>query len=282
MRRRGSPSSVVLAFACCFVPLISQAQSVTADELVGKHLAAIGTADARAAVKTRVVQGNAIFKILVGGGGQIEGTSGMVSEGRKQRFVLRFQQTYHGENFLFNGDKVSIGFSNSDQTRSGLASLIYAQDAIIREGLWGGALSTGWALLDVPGRKAKLTYDGLKKVDGRELHRLTYQPRKGTDLKIQLFFEPETFRHVMTTYLLEVGNNVGKTVLESPTLKADRTTLEERFSDFTTDGGITLPTRWTFQYARELPSGATSLFEWEIKEEIRQNVTLDPKNFEVK
>jgi len=282
MKSVGSLSSVVLACIFCLLPPNPHGQGLSVDELVAKHLAAIGTPEARAAAKTRVAQGSAVFKILVGGGGQIEGTSGMVSEGRKQRFVMRFQQNYHGENFLLNGDKVSIGFSNSDQTRSGLASLIYAQDAIVREGLWGGVLSTGWALLDVPGRQPRLSYDGLKKVDGRDLHRLTYLPRKGTDLKIQLFFEPDTFRHVMTTYRLEVGNNVGKTVLESPTLKADRTTLEERFDDFTTDSGITLPTRWTFQYTRELPSGATSVFDWEIKDEIRQNLTLDPKNFEVK
>jgi hypothetical protein len=195
---------------------------------------------------------------------------------------MRFQQNYRGENFLYNGDKTSIGFSTSDQTRSGLASLIYSQDALLKEGLFGGALSTGWALLDVPGRQPKVTYDGLKRADGRELYRLTYQPRKGTDLKIQLFFEPETFRHVMTTYLLEVGNNVGKTILDSPTLKADRTTLEERFDQFTTAEGVTLPTHWTFQYTRELPSGATTVTNWDVKEEIQQNMTLDPKNFEIR
>jgi hypothetical protein len=274
--------SVVLCTVSCALPL-SAGDSLTAEDVLAKHLASIGTPEARAGVKSRVVQGSANFKIIVGGGGEILGTTGMVSEGRKQRFVLKFQQNYRGENFLYNGDKVSIGFSNADQTRSGFASLVYAQDAILREGLFGGVLSTGWALLDVPGRKAKLTYDGLKKVDGRELHRLTYQPHKGTDLKIQLFFDPETFHHVMTVYLLEVGNNVGKTILDSPNLKADRTTLEERFDGFTTVEGITLPNHWTFQYTRELPSGTTAIFNWDLKEDnIQQNVTLDPRNFEMK
>jgi hypothetical protein len=283
MKSIGSSASLVLACIFCLLPLNARGQALSAEELVAKHLAAVGSPEARAAVKSRVAQGNAVFKILVGGGGQILGTSGMVSEGRKQRFLMRFQQNYRGENFLSNGDKVSIGFSNSDQSRSGLASLMYAQDAPLREGLWGGVLSTGWPLLDVPGRQPRLTYDGLKKVDGRDLHRLTYQPRKGTDLKIQLFFEPDTFRHVMTTYLLEVGNNVGKTILDSATQKVDRTTLQERFDSFTTVDGVTLPTHWTIQYTREMPSGATSLFNWDIKEDnIQQNVTLDPKNFEIK
>jgi hypothetical protein len=282
MKKLAGALPLVLASLSFVLPHCAASDGMTADELIAKHLGAIGTPEARAAVKTRVARGSAVYKIVVGGGGQILGTAGMVSEGRKQRFVMRFQQNYRGENFLYNGDKTSIGFSTSDQTRSGLASLIYSQDAILKEGLFGGALSTGWALLDVPGRHPKLTYDGLKRADGRELYRLTYQPRKGTDLKIQLFFEPETSRHVMTTYLLEVGNNVGKTILESPTLKADRTTLEERFDQFTTAEGVTLPTHWTFQYTRELPSGATTVTNWDVKEEIQQNMTLDPKNFEIR
>lgn len=282
MKELGRVLSVVCFAVSCVLPL-SAGDSLTAEDVVARHLASIGTPEARAGIKSRVVQGSAVFKVVVGGGGELSGTTGMVSEGRKQRFVMKFQQNYRGENFLYNGDKVSVGFSNADQTRSGLASLVYAQDAILKEGLFGGILSTGWALLDVSGRQPKLTYDGLKKIDGRELHRLTYQPRKGTDLKIQLFFNPETFHHVMTVYLLEVGNNLGRTVTESPSFKTDRTTLEERFDGFTIVDGITLPNHWSFQYTRELPSGKTTVFNWDVKEEnIQQNVTLDPRNFEMK
>jgi hypothetical protein len=283
MGQRVFAVSVVLAAICYTLPLHAASAGLTSEDVVAKHLAAIGSPEARASVKTRVVQGNASYKIVIGGGGQIVGNTGVVSEGRKVRFVMKFLQNYRGENFLGTGDSVRVGYSNSDETRSALASLVYAQDAILKEGLFGGVLSTAWPLLDVSGRQAKLTYDGVKKINGRELYRLTYQPRKGSDLKIQLFFESDSFRHVMTTYLLEVGNNVGKTILDSATLKADRTTLEERFDEFMTLDGITLPTRWTIQFTRELPSGETTITSWDLKEEkIQQNVTLDPKNFEMK
>jgi len=273
--------SVVPILLGCVLSLSSADDSLTPESLVAKHLASIGTSEARAAVRNRIVQGTAVCKIVVGGGGQILGTTGMVSEGRKQRFVLKFDQNYRGENFLSNGDKINIGFSNADQTRSGLASFVYAQDSILKESLFGGVLSTSWALLDVPARKPKLLYDGLKKVDGRQLHRLTYQPHKNSDLKIQLFFDPETFRHVKTIYLLEVGNTVGQSVLESPNLQTNRTTLEENFDGFTTVDGVTLPNHWSFQYTRELPSGKTTIFNWDLKEDqIQQNVALDPRNFE--
>lgn len=282
MSKRLRLALLVLPFCLYSVGLSASSGGLTADDLLAKHLAAIGAPEARAAVKTRVVQGSARYKILVGGGGEIAGQTGMVSEGRKLRFMMRFPQDYRGENFLWNGDVVRIAFSNASQSRSPFSGLVLSQDTILKEGLFGGTLSTAWALLDVPGRKPKLIYDGLKRVDGRELHRLSYIPKKNSDLTIQLFFDPDTFRHVLTVYTLEIGNNVGRTVTESATLKADRTVLQERFADFTVMDGLTLPTHWTIQLSRELPDGSTTLSEWDLKEEIQQNVTLDPKNFEAK
>jgi len=70
------------------------------------------------------------------------------------------------------------------------------QPDILREGLFGGTISTAWPLLDLkPAGEAK--YEGVKKIDGRELHDLTYVPNKsssGSDLTIHLYFEPDTFR----------------------------------------------------------------------------------------
>jgi hypothetical protein len=274
---------LVLPFVLSSFSLGANDGSVTANDVLAKHLEAIGAPEARAAIKTRIVQGSARYKILVGGGGEISGQTGMVSDGRKLRFMVKFPQDYRGENFLWNGDVVRVAFSNSSQSRSPFSGLVLAQDTILKEGLFGGTLSTAWPLLDVPGRKPKLIYDGLKKVDGRDLHRFSYIPKKSTDLVIRLFFDPETFRHVLTVYTLEIGNNVGQTVTESASLKAERTVLQERFADFTVVDGITLPTHWTIQLSRELPDGSTTLSNWDLKEEkIRQNVTLDPRNFEAK
>src|SRR5262249_51880690 len=72
--------------------------------LLARHLDAIGSKEARSAVKTRVVQGVATYRIVVGGGGQYEGKAGLVSEGQKVRFVMKFNRSdYIGENFLFDG-----------------------------------------------------------------------------------------------------------------------------------------------------------------------------------
>lgn len=55
------------------------AADIKPEEIVAKHLDSIGTADARAAIRSRAVNGALHFKILVGGGGEVVGSWGRVS-----------------------------------------------------------------------------------------------------------------------------------------------------------------------------------------------------------
>jgi hypothetical protein len=253
------------------------------EELVAKHLDAIGPVATRSGMKDRVVQGAATYRVVVGGGGSEEGKVGLVSEAHKLRLVLRFPGNYRGENVLFNGEVAQVAFSNADQSRSPLASFLATQDVIVRDGLLGGALTTAWSLQDLTDRGAKLVYEGLKKVDGHPLHQFRYEPRKHSDVQVSLYFEPETLRHVKTVYSTSIANNVGATILESAHLKPERSQLEERFSDFTTADGLTLPTHWNLQFTRELPDGTTTLTELDAKGlDIKNNVGLDPRNFAAK
>jgi hypothetical protein len=193
------------------------------------------------------------------------------------------QQDYRGENVVFNGDAMGVAFANSNQSRSPLASFLLAQDVIVRDGLLSGALSTAWPLLNVEDGKPKLTVEGVKKVDGVSAYQVHYQPRKRSDLQIFLYFDQETFRHIKTVYSTSVANNVGASITESAKLQPERTMLEERFSDFKTVDGLTLPIHWNLQFTRELPNGSTTVSEWDLKEDqITNNMGLDPKNFAVK
>jgi hypothetical protein len=265
------------------IALQGQDRVLKPDDLVSRHLDALGPAAAREAAKTRVVQAPATYRILVGGGGRDHGTLGLVSEGHKLRLVLRFPGNYRGENVLFNGDVAQVAFSNSDQSRSPLASFLATQDVILRDGLLGGVLTTAWPLQNSKDRGAKLVYEGLKKVDGRPLHQFRYEPRKHSEVEIVLYFDAETLRHVKTVYSTSVANNVGATILESARLKPERSQLEERFSDFITVDGLTLPAHWNLQFTRELPDGSTTISEWDAKGvEIKNNVGLDPRNFAAK
>ena len=275
----------VLTVLGLFSRLFGQEHSpLSAEDVVARHLDAIAPATVRASTKSRAVQGTAVYRILVGGSGSVEGKSGMVSEDHKLRFMVKFQRSdYRGEQFIFNDGKFEIAFANDDQTRSPFADFVRTHEAILREGLFGGVLSMNWALLDVPGRKPKLTYEGLKKIEGQQLHEMRYQPRKSSDLEIQLYFDPETFRHVRTVYTLSIGSNVGQDITQSAKQRPERIRLEERFSNFKDVDGQRLPEHWNIQFTRELPSGSTTVTEWDLSEDqITNNIGLDPRNFLVK
>jgi hypothetical protein len=254
------------------------------EDLVARHLDSLGDAKMREAVKTRVAQGTAKFKILVGGAGSLDGKSVLVSEGNELHFMMKFQNNeYRGEQFIFNGDKVEVSTATGRQSRSGLGNFVYVQDAVLREGLWGGVLSTAWPLLDLGKRKAKLTYGGLKKVDGQELYNLRYESKKGSDIEIQLYFDPATYRHVLTVYSLTIQAGLAGRETSSARLQQIRSRLEERFSDFKTVDGLTLPTQYTIHFTQEQQSGQTIVSEWSLEEnDLSNNTPLDPKNFAVK
>jgi hypothetical protein len=308
---------------CCTFALLSSAMATdpvtTADGLVAQHLDSIASATVRAGLKTRVAQGTVHYSILVGGAGSIDGKATVVSEGKKLQFMVKLPNNdYRGEQFIFEGAKDSVAFSSSRQSRSALGNLVFVQDAVIREGLLGGALSTAWPLLDLDDRKPKLSFEGLKKIDGHELYELHYRPRKNTDLEIRLYFDPQTYHHVETTYDLTSSENFayfspstavgnapsiggggtatgggGTATLGTQTGGTAETTaarqylnryrLTEKFSDFKTVDGVTLPTHYDIQFSQELQNGKTTLSDWDMKGlDVTNNMSIDPRAFEVK
>jgi len=253
-------------------------------DLIRQHLDSIGDAKARSEIKTRVAQGPAHYKILVGGGGELDGKSVFASEGNEIHFMMKFPNNlYQGEQFITDGKKVEVSGLTASKNRSAFGQFVYVHDEILKEGLVGGVLSTAWPLLNLEERNPKLNYEGVKTVDGQEFHVLAYRPHKGSDVDIHLYFDTETFHHVMTVYTLNVS--IGIVGRETGNAQQQEThyRMEERFSNFKTIDGITLPTHYVIHFSRELQSGRTSLTEWSIEEsDLGQNVSLDPKNFVVR
>jgi hypothetical protein len=309
---------VALAVACFafgFAKLPAANTVSGPDELVAQHLDSIANAKERAGLKSRVVQGPVEFRILVGGAGVLDGKAVLVSEGKKFQFMMKLPNNeYKGEQFIFNGDKDSVAFSTSQQSRSALGSFMFVQDAAIREGLWGGELSTAWPLLNLGERKAKLNFDGLKKVDGQELYEVHYRPHKNSDLDIQLYFDPQSYHHVRTVYSYSTSTSFANlapstAVGNAPSITGgadgvavggsqgaggtaetaaarqvpNRYRLVEKFSEFKTVDGVTLPTHYNIQFSQELQNGRTTLSDWDMKGlEVSNNLSVDAKAFEVK
>jgi hypothetical protein len=279
------------------VSAAAHAENLKPEEIVAHHLDSIAPAEARAAVKSRVVQGTLKFHVLVGGGGDVSGTWGRVSEQRQSNFVMRFAAggDWRGEQFIFDGVRTSFATATSSHTRSVFAQFVSSQDFIVKEGLLGGELSTGWALQNLDQTHAKLQSLGRKKIDGRELIAIQYISKASTDLQVRIYFEPDTYRHVMTVYTMDVSPNMGREITESAYQHDNRYTIEERFSEFKPADGLTLPTHYRLQYTQEVQNqatqqadksqllGTTRVYDWDMTvENLQHNVSLDAANFHLK
>jgi hypothetical protein len=255
------------------------------EDIVAKHLDSIGTPEARAAVKSRALQGSLHFKDLVGGAmGDSTGNWGYVSEQRKSNFVMKFGDgPWHGERFAFDGDKTSFAVFTSSRRPSPFGDFMLTQDYLIKEGLLGGEFSTGWALENPDHNKIKLEYLGRKQIDGHDFEAVEYFPKGNSDMKVKFYFDPETFHHVMTVYSLIWQPGVGRDARDGANQRQIRYTIEERFSDFQTDNGITLPRHYDLRYTQEPQRGSTRAYDWEMTaDKVFTNISLDPANFQIK
>lgn len=212
------------------------------EELVAKHLESIGPAEARSAASSRLITGTAVAIFRQGGRGQVDGKAAIASQGPKSVIAMTFGLAdYPHEKIAYDGQRVTVG-QVKPGVRTLLGRFLATNGFAFREGLAGGTLSAAWPLLDLASRNAKLQYDGLKKVEKRELHALKYSAPKSSDLKVTLFFDPETFQHVRTEYHQIIdspvaANKPGETVEQVET----RIDLVEEFSDFRTENRLMLP-----------------------------------------
>jgi len=281
-------SLMVFVVLVALLSLSAAKDEFQASDFVKQHLNSIGTEQARAAVKNQLVLGDLSFQYL-NVAGIVKGTLQFVSEGDKFVSVLKIPSPeYWGEQFASDGKKTAVKQVRPG-TYSALGQFVFEHNEVLTEGLWGGALSTAWALSHLDERRAKLQNQGMKKVDGRELHRVDYIPKRSSDLQIELYFDPDTARHVMTVYSYSVMARAGGGPTASAGQEERRFRLEERFADFKNIDNLSLPGRWTMQFTsggsgRTTGSGAaSSISQFEVTDaRISHNASLDPRNFEIK
>ena len=262
----GAFAATALLLATPFV----SARKMKADALVELHLQAIGENLVR---KNRVAQGLGTVDIRVGNQAKMVGPAMLLAEGNKLRTEIRFgHPQYERETLIRSGEKLDIAYV-SPGVRSRLGNILWDFfPRLAQEGLYGGILTTDWALLDLEKRQAKIRYHGLKKFEGRRLHRLEYRPKNGVDYRIRIYFEPETYRHVASRYRLTLPAGMGRGLVDirggafgagSGPADRIRIRLTETFSDFKEVDGLTLPHRYRIALNTSAIGGFVG--HWEIK-----------------
>src|SRR5437870_6488739 len=170
---------IALALLALFVPSKSSAQKLKPEDVVTRHLESIGSAKARAAVKTRIISGTSQVVFHTTPVGQAVGRAVLASEDMKSLLGMSFPSpVYPREQLGFNGSTFMAAYILPG-SRSALGSFLMTHSLIFKQGLMGGTLSSAWPLLDLAKRNAELEYVGEKKVGDQMLHELKYVPRGG-------------------------------------------------------------------------------------------------------
>jgi hypothetical protein len=243
---------------------------LTPAEIIRKHLDALGSADARAHVKGTRIKGTCSMTVREGGTGQAQGQAILASQGDMNLIKIIVGTEENPTWFEFDGTKTSVSqFRPGRRTR--LEYFFSAYDVIVKEGLVGGTLSEAWPLLNIQSKNPKLESAGIKEVGGRKLLALKYTPHKGSDLKITLFFDPETFLHVRTEYTQtiyandqqRIPNLGGSLPSVNSQQRASNATINafEEFSDFKNEQGLSLPHSYKFELSIQSEVRPT-LIDW--------------------
>jgi len=268
--------AVILAFVAAASPH-TFGQKLKPEEIVAKHLDSIGTAEARAAVKNRMVVEMVTVTFVSQKNQKAEGRVVLVSTDAKNFFGMQLNSTdYAGEKFTFDGKKSFVGFANNG-IRSVLGNFVLSNDWIVEESLLGGTLAHSWALM--ASGKGKLSGGGTKKIDGKEVYVLGYSRKGGSDIDVSLYFDKETFRHVRTEYKRTSSAVIGTNPNQSSGFSETRYRLAEDFGNFKTVNGLTLPHSYKVHYLASGQRG-TSEVEWNFDlSEFAFNQNLDESTF---
>jgi hypothetical protein len=252
------------------------------DAIVARHLEALGGAELVKTISSYVVRGTCKYSFRSGISGQAEGNVALVSDGIKTLTAMEFAGTdYPAERLGFDGTQLTTSYLRPG-AHTPLGSFVLLEQTIVKEGLFGGVLSSAWPLTKLDSKNAKLETGGTKKINDRPAYAVRYKPRGGSDFSITLFFDAETFQHVRTDYERLVSAQIGRGVDASASVRSSRYLMSETFSDFKAESGMMLPHLYKIQTRTETPNGSQQS-EWTLTlSEFRFNQKIDPAIFTVK
>jgi hypothetical protein len=273
--------AVAIAAILLFAPSIPATQKLKAEDVVSRHLAAIGADETRASVTTRTITGGCNFKVRSGQLGELAGRAVMASEGNKSLIGLAFDfADYPHDRIGFDGKLFTAAFIRPGE-RSILGNFMLTHETPLKEGLMGGTLSAAWPMYNLAARDARLEYSGTKKINERQMHVLRYTPKGGSDFQIKLYFDGETFHHVRTEYERVVSARMGAGPDASASQRETRYKMEENFSDFKEESGLNLPHTYRIQFLIDTQSG-TRQYEWTLNlAQFKFNQKISPESFNV-
>lgn len=250
---------VFLALLLLALPVF--AQKLTANEVVAKHLDSIGTAQARSAIQNMMSVGDVTFKFLAKADIPVPGRIVLASAGPKNFLGMSLNSNnYPGEQFIYDGKKTKVALIQNAE-KSKLGDLISGNDFILEDSLFTGVLSSSWVLSSMESKKVKITFDGTKKINGKEVYIIGYSRKGSGDFSVALYFDQETFHHIRTEYKRTQSSPVGSRPSLAGYVSEIKYQLVEDFSDFKVEKDLTLPHTYRIHYSETGQNGTIEV-EW--------------------
>jgi len=274
----------LLLIACCILAVQVSglcADKLSPEQLVAEHLKSIGDAATLSQVKSITLVGTSSVNFILGMSGQMSGTGMIVSQGPKIGVAMRFQDiNYPGEYFAYDGKAVTVQ-NIKPGLKSPIADFFYRYNKILKNGLLGGVFSNSWPLLNIKGNKPTMKLRTTK-VEGTELYEIEYTPKdRHGEMKIRLYFDPATYRHVRTEYKVTTKDDVTtgtRSPFENDPDEGNRVrdmaigdvrgesyyTLTEKFDDFKQVGAMTLPHSYSLDYMIDGTNQSGFIAKWNM------------------
>lgn len=209
---------------------LAAADKFTLEQVVAKHLETVlGQKNLQALTTPRLISGISAMKILDGGTGLVKGNAEFRSTPESLVLQLKFEsQGYPQDGFRMRADGTVLPIEVSPGTSGFLAGFMDGYRHVARSGLFGSVLSAGWTFARPESARGKMSYKGVKKVDGRKLHLIEVEFEAG--MKSDVYFDEESFIHVRTVHRIppDRGNAY----------------LTEEFEDFVQVSGLVFPKLW--------------------------------------
>lgn len=245
----------------CLFAVNSIAQKMKAEDVIAKHLDSIATAEKRAEIKSMIAVGEVTVNYITQKNQSAQGRIVLASADDKLFYGMNLNAAdYPSEKFSFDGKKAKVAVVRAG-SRSILGNFVSTNDLLLEESLLGGTLSTSWSFLHLANKKAKLSYDGTKKIDGKEVYAIGYSVKGGGDIDVTLYFDKTTFRHVRSEYKRVSSAGISSDPNQSSKFSETRLKVMEDFSDFKEENGITLPHTYILNYSVSGQRGTTEI-EW--------------------
>jgi hypothetical protein len=259
----------------------SKAGKLTAEEIIAKHQASVGTPGQIGKAKSRVMVGSSAVTSRGGYVGKLTGPAQLASEGNMIVLAMVFNSNdYPYEKVGYDGKDLTFG--RHTRAPSLLTNFLRTNKVAVKRGLFGGVLNASWPLLSKQ-KGVELDYLGEVEEDGQRMHKVKFFSSDIGALTVLLYFDVNDYHHLRTEYKFTASGlmtySPSSTTMTPKSAAPDHFTLTEKFSNFAKAGDLVLPLNYVVEVSSKT---AHESLTWSVNfTEVYYNEALDASAFKV-